>query len=113
MRLVDLAPHWVQPSSWSEQAPRFYIGVSFLCPHCEHTKCPTCGTQRGRRLAVSFWPPIDPEGCLDRITEIPHANFHERLGGEAFETLTLKPSIRIHEHWHGSIVAGELINAPG
>lgn len=107
-RLADFAPRWVQPFNWSDQSPPFYIGVSFLCPHCEHTKCPTCGTQRGRRLAFSFWPPIDPEKCLERITEIPHAHFHHRVSGDTFETLTIEPSIGLDPHWHGRITNGDL-----
>lgn len=109
MRLTDLSPHWVQPGQWSDQSPPFYIGVSFLCPHCEHTKCPTCGTQRGRRLAFNFWPPIDPEGCLGRITEVPHKNFHQRVSGDTFDTLTIQPSIGLDPHWHGQIINGEML----
>lgn len=108
MRLVDLAPKWVEPAQWSDGAPTFYIGVTFLCPHCEHTKCPTCGTQRGRRIGFKFWPPIDPEDCLSRITEIPHAGWHTRVSGETFDTLTIAPSVRSEGHWHGVIENGDL-----
>jgi len=105
MKLADLAPHWIQPLSWSDVAP-FYIGVSFLCPHCVHTPCPTCGAQRGKRLAISFWPPIDPQEWQSRITEIPHTGFHKRIGGDTFDTLTIEPSIGLEPHWHGRIVNG-------
>jgi hypothetical protein len=108
MRLADFAPHWIQPAQWSDQASPFYIGVSFLCPHCEHTKCPTCGTQRGKRIAFSFWPPIDPDGLLGRITEMLHAGFHHRVSGDTFDTLTIAPSIGFDPHWHGHITNGEL-----
>lgn len=107
MKLTDLAPHWITPNFWA--AGPFYIGVSFLCPHCEHTKCPTCGTQRGRRLAFSFWPPIDPEGWEQRGTQIPHEHFHRRVSGETFDTLTIEPSIGLDPHWHGRITKGELV----
>lgn len=105
-RLIDLAPHWIGISKDSEI--KFYIGVSFLCPHCDHTPCPTCGSHRGKRLAVSFWPPIDPDNWLPRITEIPHGNFHQRVSGETFETLTLAPSVGLDPHWHGTITNGIL-----
>lgn len=109
MRLIDLAPHWIQPGQWADLSPPFYIGVSFLCPHCDHTKCPTCGAHRGRRLAFNFWPPIDPGSLLGRISEIPHANFHQRAGGETFDTLTILPSIGLDPHWHGTITNGEIL----
>lgn len=105
-KLTNLAPHWIQPSNWS--AGPFYIGVSFLCPHCDHTPCPTCGAQRGKRLAFSFWPPIDPEGWEARGTPIPHDGFHRRISGETFDTLTIKPSIGLDPHWHGNIENGVL-----
>jgi hypothetical protein len=108
MRLTTLAPHWVRPPAWVGEIP-FFVGVSFLCPHCEHTPCPTCGAQRGKRLAVSFWPPIDPDNWESRVTEIPHANFHRRISGETFDTLTLDPSIGLEPHWHGTIINGEVM----
>ncbi len=111
MKLIDLAPHWIQPSQWAEKAAPFYIGVSFLCPHCDHTNCPTCGTKRGKRLAFSFWPPIDPETQLGRMfTEFPHEGFHQRVSGETFDTLTIAPSIGLDPHWHGHISNGDLSN---
>lgn len=107
-RLADLAPHWIQLSQWSNAGAPFYIGVSFLCPHCDHSPCPTCGAQRGKRLAVKFWPPIDPESWNDRITPIPHDGFHQRVSGETFDTLTLAPSVGLEPHWHGHITNGEM-----
>jgi hypothetical protein len=110
MRLVDLAPHWI---SMLQAAPgvKFYIGVSFLCPTDEHTPCPTCGAQRGRRLAVSFWPPIDPENVLALMGNYPHEHFHKRVNGETFDTLTITPSIGLDPTWHGSITNGEILPA--
>jgi hypothetical protein len=108
MRLIDLSPHWVSFANASDGV-RFYFGVSFLCPHCDHTDCPLCHTKRGKRLAVSFWPPIDPDNWEERITKIPHDNFHERISGETFDTLTLKPSVVIKDHFHGSIINGEIV----
>lgn len=94
---------------------RAYIGVSFLCPHCTHSPCPTCGAQRGKRIAVSFWPPIIPQDqeyfdvVQKSVDSIPHEHFHKRVSGETFETLTLNPSIGFDEirHWHGRITNGE------
>jgi len=107
VRLVDLAPHWISIPNIADGV-KFYIGVSFLCPHCEHSVCPTCSAARGKRLAFSFWPPIDPDGWGSRITEIPHAHFHSRMSGESFETLTIEPSIGLDQHWHGRITEGIL-----
>jgi hypothetical protein len=112
--LVDLKPKWIQPNQWADASPPFYIGISFLCPHCIHEPCPTCGHMRGKRLAVSFWPPIDPQNMLAQ----PHIAAakqawvgltpHTRVSGETFETLTLAPSIGFDAagHWHGRIVDG-------
>ena len=107
MRLVDRAPHWISLQGWASDDP-FICGVSFLCPHCPIEKCPTCGTVKGRRIAVSFWPPIDPAKWLSRIVEPQHEKYHTRVSGDTFETLTLEPSINIEGHWHGRIAAGAL-----
>jgi hypothetical protein len=106
-KLPDLAPHWIGLPNMADGV-KFYIGVSFLCPHCDHSVCPTCGAARGKRLAVSFWPPIDPDGWEPRIIAIPHAHFHRRIGGDTFETLTLEPSVGLDPHWHGRITNGRL-----
>jgi hypothetical protein len=112
MKLIELQPHWIQPSQWAEEGPAFYVGVSFLCPHCIHGPCPTCGAQRGKRLAVSFWPPIDPTKAMGRMFEypVPTTKTHQRVTGETFETLTLEPSIGFNStgHWHGRITNGEM-----
>jgi hypothetical protein len=111
VKLTDLQPHWIQPQQWSEQGPKFYVGVSFLCPHCVHTPCPTCGAQRGKRLAVNFWPPIDPTDALGRLFEYPEpSNAHKRVAGDTFTELTLEPSIGFDSsgHWHGRITKGEI-----
>ena len=113
-RLIDWQPHWINLSN-AAKGVECYIGVSFLCPHCTHTPCPTCGTQRGKRLAVSFWPPIIPPGqeCFEIVKKsaesIPHEGFHQRISGETFETLTIVPSIGFDSigHWHGTITNGE------
>lgn len=109
MRLTDLAPHWVTFANPGDGV-RFYYGVSFLCPHCEHAACPTCGAQRGKRMAVSFWPPVDPDNLLaSGMTEIPHDGFHKRISGEDFDRLTLEPSIGFEGHWHGRITNGQIV----
>lgn len=107
MKLVDLDPHWIGLKGWVASDP-FYVGVSFLCPHCpvdasEH------GKHRRRRLAVNFWPPIDPYDWLSRIIK-PPAIGHTRVRGETFDTLTLSPSIGFDNigHWHGHIIDGKI-----
>lgn len=111
LRLRDLSPHWITIPQWSPQADPFYLGVSFLCPHCDHTDCPTCHTKRGKRIAVSFWPPIDPMKWEVRITYVPHEGYPERISGETFDDITLAPKITIEGHWSGRIENGVLIDA--
>lgn len=112
-RLTDWSPHWVNLSGAADGVLA-YIGISFLCPHCTHSPCPTCGAQRGKRVAVSFWPPIIPPNqaypdlVRQSVESIPHNNFHQRVSGETFDTLTLNPSIGFDPHWHGSITNGEV-----
>jgi len=96
MKLTDLVPHWVQPGQWAEQSPPFYIGVSFKCPKCSPGPCPTCGYNSNRRLAVSFWPPIDPTRCQKKYGfELPHDGYADRLRGETFATLSLEQIVTI------------------
>jgi hypothetical protein len=112
-RLTDWSPHWVNIPQAADGV-KIYIGVSFLCPHCSHSPCPTCGAQRGKRVAFSFWPPIIPEDnvigrnfATQIVENIPHTLFHQRVSGESFETLTIAPSIGLDPHWHGTIENGE------
>jgi len=107
MRLIDCKPRWITLQNWAVQEP-FYIGVSFLCPHCPES-APEFGENRRRRLAVSFWPPIDPANWLSRMNP-PPAIGHKRTG-DTFDTLTLEPSVGFDGigHWHGHIINGEMI----
>lgn len=107
MRLIDLNPRWVNLTN-AAPGVQFYTGVSFLCPTDDHSPCPTCGAQRGRRLAVRFWPPIDPSDCLSLMGDYPHKGFHTRVSGETFDTLTIAPSIGFDPIWHGNINNGEI-----
>lgn len=111
MRLSSLSPKWVQLGNWSSPNP-FYVGVSFLCPHCETGPCPNCGKSQGQRLVVNFWPPIDPAGMLGRTFDLPDNNGHRRTAGETFDALSLTPSIGFDNppHFHGYITAGEVTN---
>jgi hypothetical protein len=120
MRLIDREPHWIgyakgPASQWSADDP-FYFGVSFLCPACIVKKCPTCGHESGgHRVAVSFWPPIDPGGWNGKISGFDASvtsKFHQRADGDTFAELTLTPSVSL-EHWHGNITNGELTTARG
>lgn len=119
MRLADLKPKWIGLPTWALPENPFYIGVSFLCPHCEHTDCPECGQARGKRLAVMFDPPIDPTDCIGRgLCSWPQHmadGKHKRLSGMSFDDLTLDPSVGFHEsgHWHGTITNGELFTISG
>lgn len=109
LRLTDPVPHWISFAGWVAPEP-FYYGVSFLCPGCERGECPTCGSKRGHRVAVSFWPPIDPGNYVGRIS-LPDKSvldtYHRRVDGDTWDTLTLSPSVGL-AHWHGHIIAGKL-----
>lgn len=94
MRLTELKPKWVTLNGWASEYP-FYVGVSFLCP-----------TDRERRLAVHFWPPIDPKGLLGTMFTLPYNGGHRRTAGETFDTLTLTPSVGLDPFWHGHISDG-------
>jgi hypothetical protein len=111
-RLIDLHPRWVGLPQWAANSP-FYVGVSFdcPCPKCQSGRCKTCGhTPSPKRLAVQFWPPIDPDALLGRIFELPDNGGHRRAGGESFDTLTFSPSVGFDGigHWHGHITKGGL-----
>lgn len=112
-RLVDYDPHWI---NMPQAAPsvKFYVGLSFINPMGERGACPTCGHNRDKRLAVSFWPPIDPDGLLERQLVGNYdgpPNPHYRTKGETFDTLTLAPSIGLDPMWHGNIADGEITPA--
>ena len=99
LKLTDLNPRWV-----GLPGP-IYDGVSFDCPHC-----------RVQRLAITFSPPIDPNGLWPRIVQPTYAgiNVWRRRSGDTFDTLTINPSINVNfridvaGHWHGFITNGEV-----
>lgn len=115
MNLTDLKPHWIAPSNWAYKDRPYYIGLSFLCPHCS-PELPEHGPTRRQRLAVSFWPHIDPTGVRAEM-EAKYPGWyhkvgepHARISGETFETITLEPSIGFESfgHWHGRITNGRI-----
>lgn len=112
VKLTAFAPHWITPSNWSDQAPPFYTGCSFLCPHCP-ADLPEHGPERRRRLVVMFWPPIDPDGLMAKYGPDwwPKLGVqHQRVSGDTFDTLTIAPSIGFDSigHWHGHIIDGNV-----
>ena len=113
-QLVDLKPHWINLPG-AAPGVCFYVGASFLHPSHDHSKCPTCGASRERRLAFSFWPPIDPENLLRLMDagsmEQMSKHYHRRVSGETFDTLTIMPSIGLDPLWHGNITNGEVISS--
>lgn len=112
-RLIDYAPHWITFPNIADGV-RFYFGVSFINPMGECGPCPTCSKPRDERLAVSFWPPIDPDGLIGKISLPPEqvtSQYHHRASGETFDTLTIVPSIGLDPRWHGNITNGEIAPA--
>lgn len=109
-RLIDYEPHWVTFPNIAEGV-RFYYGVSFINPMGQRGPCPTCGKRQDERLAVTFWPPVDPDGWESKITLPDHSKFHKRVSGETFDTLTIFPSIGLDPRWHGNITDGEILPA--
>ena len=109
MRLSELEPKWIRPLNWADPNP-FYIGVSFMCPHCSKD-APEHGPERRRRLAVKFYPPVDPTSAEAKFGfKWPDLGEHRRQSGETFDTLTLTPSVGFDSigHWHGNITNGEM-----
>lgn len=110
-RLTDYEPHWI---NLPQAAPgvKFYVGVSFINPNGERGPCPACGHNRDKRIAFSFWPPIDPDNILPMMDPDSmatfSARFHTRVSGETFDTLTILPSIGLDPYWHGHLTAGAL-----
>lgn len=110
MRLADFAPRWVMPGNWDFATAPLYIGVSFLCPHCDPA-LPEHGQSRRQRIVAMFYPPIDPRGLQAKYGPgwwPKRPNDHQRVSGETFDTLTLAPSIGFESigHWHGTINNG-------
>jgi len=111
MRLTDLKPKWIQLNNWACPDRPFYIGVSFLCPHCS-PDLPEHGSQRRQRLAIRFCPAIDPTNveATFMVPLVHEETTWNRVSGDTFETLTLSPSINTeqHGHWHGFITNGNI-----
>jgi len=108
MKLTELKPRWITLQNW-RSPDLFAIGLSFICPHCS-AELNEHGKIRRRRLAVSFWPPVDPHDWMNRMAiPLPRPpKAHDRTG-DTFDTLTLTPSIGFESigHWHGFITNGE------
>jgi hypothetical protein len=107
--LTNLRPRWVglRGEDWSMEGV-CVIGLTFLCPHCS------------RRIGVLFKPFIDPNDIASRVMwalpdapnpntgEVAQATWWERVGGDQFSTLSLRPSIDVKGHWHGFLTDGEV-----
>jgi hypothetical protein len=96
IKLSDLSPRWIKHFDTDK------IGFTFLCPHCKEV-----------RLAVHFWPPIDPDNHFNNVVFVNDLKDIRKWTrtGNSFENLSLSPSIdtSAHGHWHGSIINGEII----
>lgn len=113
MKLTELNPRWCAVAGRRGQ------GITFDCPHC-----------RRARLVVFFANPIDGgeplpherrrgSGALEVLTaehdaapkgfDIVPPGFHWRRSGDAFETLSLTPSVDASAagHWHGFVTGGQ------
>ena len=110
IKLTDLNPKWVgMPGRvFSIEGKAVKVGLTFDCP------CPACAVppKVGRRLAISFTPPIDPHMVLPGTTWAPSSPSWQRTG-DTFENITLTPSIDFssHGHWHGFITDGKAVSA--
>jgi len=105
VRLTDLDPKWIVLRDGGD-----VVGITFRCPHCP-------AGERGKTtfLGVMFTHGIDRDGTdtdeqdwPDYMIQHPKEHFWLRTG-EAFESLTLSPSIDASGvgHWHGFIENGE------
>ncbi len=115
--LTELHAKWVDVPGWTNDKAfnPFHIGVSFNCPceKCIPKTCPTCGhTTEGKRLAVMFWPPIDPNNAAGKCTFNDEylRDKHKRVSGETLDDLSVLPSVGFEGigHWHGMITNGVL-----
>lgn len=122
MRLVDLDPRWCVDATIVLGGVakifegRIGMGLTFACPCCVAKLSPELQAvvaQPGRELPpgvkvefLGVWfanpidglPPTDDATCLWQRT------------GDAFDTLTLAPSVDASKfsHWHGHIQNGEI-----
>lgn len=100
-RLVDANPTWVDTGPGNTKDPnRRGIGLSFDCPIHDEGR----GLARRCRLYVPVDPPLDGGPVFDE-------RGWKRSGGEAFDEVTLSPSIRMLGgedgcRWHGFIRGG-------
>ena len=109
MNLMDLDPRWACDADIviggikQHFENRHGMAVSFECPHCVQRERET-GDKRVCRLAVWFKNPIDGLPPTD------DASYLWERTGDAFETLTLSPSVDASKegHWHGYIRNGEI-----
>lgn len=94
MKLIDLAPEWLNIINPNER--RLRVGVDFNCP---------CGC--GHRIPIYFTKPFD-----DGPPVTSHAWANTGCG---FEDLTLAPSILVTKPpgcgWHGYVRNGEIVSA--
>lgn len=115
MKLTDLDPRWVgaggegiyhtAPDGTLVPAPeRRGVGVSFRCPCGSHPQDDEYETDR---CVIFLENPLDGLGRFDATTP----GHYWTREGEAFETLTLAPSIQRVGGcgWHGFIRNGEII----
>lgn len=103
MKLADLNPRWaidgtiVVGGQSTINWDRVGMAVSFDCPCCRDT-------EKATRLVVYFANPVDGGPPCDDGYKL------WQRSGDAFENLTLSPSIDAseHKHWHGFIINGEI-----
>ncbi len=93
MRLLDLDPRWI-----SVAHGRNGQGVVFFCPKCGN-----------HRVVVWFANPIDGQAPAPPFPNSKNNHRWQRQG-DAFDTLTLTPSIQIVGtcSWHGFVKNGEI-----
>jgi len=94
MKLTDLNPRW-----YVLQHDGPIVGLTFDCPHC-----------RTERLGVKFHH-SGQEAMIDAyiMAHSPDTNHIWTMTGEAFDNLSLSPSVDASAsgHWHGFITNGE------
>ena len=97
MKLVDLDPRWFV---LQEGGPR--VGLSFLCPHCQLERIAVPFHHEGREAMEDGYI-LARHGANDR------GHIWTLSGADAFESLSLSPSIDASSsgHWHGFVTNGE------
>lgn len=107
MRLVDLDLRWMVLRDGGD-----VVGITFRCPHCPVGERGDGTTFLGVMFAQLIdrdQLDVDEKAWPTFMAAHPDRKFWQRTG-EAFDALTLTPSVDAsqHGHWHGFVTNGAI-----